>query len=445
MSRGKKVGHFFIGEQIAEGTFGTVYFCRSLSQNTFNYAAKVIRKETLARWNATCAFEEEMEILKHLPPSSHVIQLIAILQSARHYYLIMELASGGTVLEQLMKQNPLHEGLLRPYTRHLLLGLLALHQAGIVHRDIKLENLLLDTHRILKITDFSFALRLGKGEKGGFSDSGSPHYVAPEILEGGACTPAVDIWSAGVCIFTMATGTVPFSAPSTDRLYRQIKRGAYTPPPQLPPLLRDMLDKMLRCQVKERWRASHLLAHPWLIGEGRETPPRVRVWRQIRGTRELLDDVSRTRRLQAQEIDTSRRLRLRDPWVSPPGSRTSRIPHNLSASRSISRLGTTLSSFTFHLPAQGQCRSNWNVKSEERDGTEEQGWIPIQTLSLVQLVWLFVSVVLPQSLRFIFLTFCVKLFALMMFPFGLALRWIVQQHYKTRYRPNGETRKLIQD
>ena len=267
----RRIGDFLIGAPIGTGSFSVVYKCRYIGDqdSSGSYAIKVVSKNRLQQLGAKTTFMREVEVLKRIPRSRHLIHPVMILQSARNFYIVMEYASNGTLLRR-SKGSQIRVAILRHYVRHLLLGLNALHGENIAHRDIKLENLLLDKRNTLKISDFSFAIDVLQHSE--ISEiCGSPHYVAPEVLEGKPPCVASDIWSAGVCIYALTTGTMPFVAEDTERLFSRIKSGAIKFPSSLECDLVDMLKSMLQVNHEARWSARRLLCHPWLMRDEQNT------------------------------------------------------------------------------------------------------------------------------------------------------------------------------
>ena len=279
MSRRKVLGDKYkVGEVLGQGAFSTVYECVDM-ETRVRYAVKVLNKVRLQREGMEDAFEREIAAMKAVKISPHVTNLVEVLASGRNYYLVMELADGGTLFTMIAKNGGLPRHILRKYFRQLVVGLNDIHESGVVHRDIKPENLLLDEYRELRIADFSFAAcaddtRVLKRQ------CGSPHYVAPDVLTGeGYNGRAVDIWSLGVTLFAMAFGQMPFLASNTDKLYEKIQAGRFSFPVDSSgntkgsEALRHLITVCLRTDPKKRWTLSKIMRHPWVLG--REELPKV--------------------------------------------------------------------------------------------------------------------------------------------------------------------------
>ena len=278
MSRRKILGdRYRIGEVLGQGAFATVYECVDI-ESSQRYAVKVLNKTVLRQQGMEEAFEREIAAMKALRASPHVTNLVEVLQSSRNYYLVMEIADGGTLLTMIAKNGGLPRHVLKKYFRQLVVGLRDIHQSGVVHRDIKPDNLLLDEYRDLRIADFSFAA-CANDSRVLKRQCGSPHYVAPEVIIGnGYNGRKVDVWSLGVTLYAMAFGQMPFVAPNTDLLYERICAGHLTFPkeadgtPKGSEALRHLISVCLAVDPAERWTLKKIFRHPWL--QGHEQLPR---------------------------------------------------------------------------------------------------------------------------------------------------------------------------
>ncbi|XP_041660695.1 hormonally up-regulated neu tumor-associated kinase homolog B [Cheilinus undulatus] len=144
----------------------------------------------------------------------HIVVLLETLETENSYYMAMELCAGGDLMYRICDRKRLEEREVRRYTRQILSAVDHLHKHGIVHRDLKIENFLLDEHNNIKIVDFGLSNTL-KTESLSLellnTQCGSPAYAAPELLAHRKYGPKVDVWSIGVSMFAMLTGTLPFT------------------------------------------------------------------------------------------------------------------------------------------------------------------------------------------------------------------------------------------
>ncbi|XP_043962429.1 hormonally up-regulated neu tumor-associated kinase isoform X2 [Gambusia affinis] len=144
----------------------------------------------------------------------HIVVLLETLETENSYYMAMELCAGGDLMDRICDRRRLGEREVRRYTRQILSAVEHLHKHGIVHRDLKIENFLLDEHNNIKIVDFGLSNTL-KPDSLSLellnTQCGSPAYAAPELLAHKKYGSKVDVWSIGVSMFAMLTGTLPFT------------------------------------------------------------------------------------------------------------------------------------------------------------------------------------------------------------------------------------------
>ena len=278
MSQGKVLGeHYIVGEIIGRGGFSTVYHCTDMAGRE-RCAVKVLSKARIREAAMEEAFEREAMALRSVKYSPYVTNAIEILESTRNYYVIMDLAGQGTLLSLIAKSNSgkgLSPYTVRKYFSQLLQGLSDIHSSGFVHRDIKPENLLLDKWHTLKISDFGFAAPCDS-ERVLTRECGTPMYVAPEILSGSYRGPPVDVWSAGVTLYMMLSGSPPFAEATEEQLYAKIREGKYRPPRRpglapVPPAALHLISCCLCVDPEKRWTVDKLLRHPYLLGKNEIT------------------------------------------------------------------------------------------------------------------------------------------------------------------------------
>jgi polo-like kinase 1 len=149
------------------------------------------------------------------------MQVYDYFETPKHTCFVVELCAAGDLFSYIKKRRRLTEPQAKYFFRQILLGLNAMHQASILHRDIKLENLMLTAVGEVKIGDFGVSRKMTKRC---FEQCGTPAYIAPELLTGqGYEGFKADLWSAGVCLYAMIVGSVPFKAQSIPELHELIK------------------------------------------------------------------------------------------------------------------------------------------------------------------------------------------------------------------------------
>ncbi|GAB2219413.1 hypothetical protein Droror1_Dr00007048 [Drosera rotundifolia] len=260
MGRKKKIEQDYeLGAHIGKGKFGSVVLCQNKATGE-EFACKSLRKgEELVHW--------EVEIMQHLSGHSGIVTLKAVYEDSDSFYLVMELCSGGRLLDQMAKEGCYSEHRAANIIRELLLVIKYCHEMGVVHRDIKPENILLTSSGAMKLADFGLAVRILNGQRlSGLV--GSPAYVAPEVITG-EYSEKVDIWSAGVLLYALLSGVLPFQGDSLEAVFNAITSidldlncGVWSSV-SLP--ARDLVARMLTRDVSARLCADEVLRHPWIL------------------------------------------------------------------------------------------------------------------------------------------------------------------------------------
>ncbi|KAJ1656576.1 hypothetical protein IWQ61_003870 [Dispira simplex] len=265
-------GHYVLMQTIGEGEFAKVKFAVE-RQTGHEVAIKLIKKESIDTEAKLSKINREIAALKTVQ-HSHIVQLYEILETDRYIGIVMEYASGGELFDYILAHRFLREKEACRLFAQLISGVDYLHKSHIVHRDLKLENLLLDNNRNLKITDFGFANQFERASEDLMATScGSPCYAAPELVvnDGMYVGTAVDIWSCGVILYAMLAGYLPFDDDPTNpegdninQLYRYILSTPLVFPDYISALARDLLRRMLVPDPEKRCDIRAIMAHEWL-------------------------------------------------------------------------------------------------------------------------------------------------------------------------------------
>ncbi|KZT54739.1 kinase-like protein, partial [Calocera cornea HHB12733] len=206
-----KFGPYLLLQTLGEGEFGKVKLGLHEEWGE-EVAVKLIRRGNVENQVRLSKVEREIEVLKKLK-HPNIVRLYDVIETDKYIGIVLEYASGGELFDHILAHRYLREKDACRLFAQLISGVWYTHQKKIVHRDLKLENLLLDRNRNVIITDFGFANRFEhKADDLMVTSCGSPCYAAPELVisEGAYVGSAVDVWSCGVILYAMLAGYLPF-------------------------------------------------------------------------------------------------------------------------------------------------------------------------------------------------------------------------------------------
>jgi len=207
---------------------------------------------------------QEINAMKMLGGHPNIIQLFEVIETPSHVVLVMEFGSGGDLHKFVRRRRRLTEPCAQDLMKQLLDGLSFCHGRRVVHRDLKLENLLLDAYGCLKIADFGVAATWRPGTK--LRElCGTPSYMAPEVLaEAGYEGPPADLWSAGIVAYAMLCGKVPYRAEGIPELKREIVSSEVSMPAFLTEQAVSLIKGLLAVDPAARTTLPKALDHCWL-------------------------------------------------------------------------------------------------------------------------------------------------------------------------------------
>lgn len=263
----RKVGKYLLGRTLGQGTFGKVKFAID-TETERHVAIKVMDKAKIKAHNMGDQIKKEISIMK-LINHKNVIQLIEVLASPTTIYIVLELVDGGELFDKIVEEGRLDESTARLYFHQLISGIQHCHSHGVCHRDLKPENLLLDSKGNLKISDFGLsALSSDLQDDLLHTTCGTPNYVAPEVLmDKGYVGTAADIWSAGVILYVLLAGFLPFDETSMVELFRKIVKADFAFPAWFSPEAAHLLTIMLNADAEKRADINDIQNHPWFLGQ----------------------------------------------------------------------------------------------------------------------------------------------------------------------------------
>ncbi|XP_032145186.1 serine/threonine-protein kinase MARK1 isoform X10 [Sapajus apella] len=255
------IGNYRLQKTIGKGNFAKVKLARHVLTGR-EVAVKIIDKTQLNPTSLQKLFREVriMKILNH----PNIVKLFEVIETEKTLYLVMEYASGGEVFDYLVAHGRMKEKEARAKFRQIVSAVQYCHQKCIVHRDLKAENLLLDGDMNIKIADFGFSNEFTVGNK---LDTfcGSPPYAAPELFQGKKYDgPEVDVWSLGVILYTLVSGSLPFDGQNLKELRERVLRGKYRIPFYMSTDCENLLKKLLVLNPIKRGSLEQIMKDRWM-------------------------------------------------------------------------------------------------------------------------------------------------------------------------------------
>ncbi|KAM3915072.1 NUAK family SNF1-like kinase 1 [Leptodactylus fuscus] len=248
-------------ETLGRGTYGKVKKAMDKSIGTL-VAVKSIQKDKITDELDRVHLQREIEItalLKH----EHIIQVFEVFESTDKIIIVMEYASNGELYDFINNKHQLPERDARRFFRQIVSAVHYCHKNGIVHRDIKLENILLDENLNVKLADFGLSNLYHKNQVLE-TYCGSPLYASPEIVKGLPYRgPEVDCWALGVLLYALIYGSMPFDNSNYKILADQIGSGQYRQPPHLSGAC-GLIDWMLTVNPARRATIEDIANHWWV-------------------------------------------------------------------------------------------------------------------------------------------------------------------------------------
>lgn len=255
------IGKYKLLKTIGKGNFAKVKLAKHVPTGK-EVAIKIIDKTQLNPGSLQKLFREVriMKMLDH----PNIVKLFQVIETEKTLYLVMEYASGGEVFDYLVLHGRMKEKEARAKFRQIVSAVQYCHQKRIIHRDLKAENLLLDGEMNIKIADFGFSNEFTPGAK---LDTfcGSPPYAAPELFQGKKYDgPEVDVWSLGVILYTLVSGSLPFDGSTLRELRERVLRGKYRIPFYMSTDCENLLKKFLVLNPGKRASLEAVMRDKWM-------------------------------------------------------------------------------------------------------------------------------------------------------------------------------------
>lgn len=237
------------------GKYGFVFLAHSLDTKRL-VAIKVLP--------LTSRFKSEPQILAALD-HPNIVKCYRHYQSAKHAYIVMEHCVGEELFGVIARRKTLREGEAVDIMEKMLRAVSHCHEVGVIHCDLKPENVMVSRDGVVKVIDFGLAVKADSKVCG---IAGTPHFIAPEIINCGLYTKAADMWALGITMHIMLTGYIPIAGKEFDEIKQRIRD--YSGPEfasrkwkSISPEAKDLLKRMLEPSYAKRITAVEALRHPW--------------------------------------------------------------------------------------------------------------------------------------------------------------------------------------
>jgi len=256
-------------KKLGYGQFGSVYLVKHHSSPEF-FALKCVSKQQVVEQSLEKHLQQEKNVLE-VVNFPFIMEFIRTFKDNNYLYFLVEYVKGMELFDVIREIGLLGTYDSQFYIGSMILAIEYLHAQSIIYRDLKPENIMIDDKGYMKLIDMGTAKFLKSKQGGGnrtFTIIGTPHYMAPEIITGKGYTPAVDLWSIGVCLYEFMCGMVPFGEEAEDpyEIYEEI----ITKPIKYPSYLKDkrakrIMDQLINKVAEVRLGGSFasLKANPW--------------------------------------------------------------------------------------------------------------------------------------------------------------------------------------
>lgn len=246
---------------IGEGGYARVYLAAHKLLGTYT-AIKILPLERSNDPEYSNMIEREIRVMK-MVNHPFVCKIFESFKTNNSWVIVMEYLSNGSLLEFINKVGRLSEAQMRTYFTQIILGVEHLHSKYIAHRDLKAENILIDEHGNLRIIDLGLCNFFDPKFPLMKTPCGCAAYASPEMIKGERYMPSTDVWSCGVILYAMATGSLPFMSNNQQELIQMVINNDPQVPYNISPSLADLLSKMLCKDPLKRISIDSIKQHPW--------------------------------------------------------------------------------------------------------------------------------------------------------------------------------------
>ena len=258
------VGSYILDKTLGTGATGKVKLAKHLKTGE-KVGIKIIKKELFYdKPSLRIKVQREISVMK-LMFHPHVIKIFDVLEDSKYLFLIIEYACKGELFNFLVQKRKISNREALCFFQQIISGLEYCHKHRICHRDLKLENILLDSEYNIKIADFGMA-SLNTPETMLKTFCGSPHYASPEIISNEPYNGIKsDIWSCGIILYALVTGKLPFDEENDNirKLFNKIRFEPAKIPKSIPGECRDLMRSLLTINPEKRITIEKIKQHSW--------------------------------------------------------------------------------------------------------------------------------------------------------------------------------------
>jgi len=263
MTQPSFIGDYRILKRIGRGAFSQVWLGEH-RLTRYKVAIKEISKSMITSLEIENHLNREISIMKMIN-FPYIVKLFEHFTDAKAIYLVMEYVPNETLYDYLVKNGAIAENIAKKIFSQIILVLEYLHQTlHIAHRDIKPQNILLDRANNIRIIDFGLSAIFTDDDPFLKTPCGSPSFLPPEVIKGLSYTKNADIWSAGILLYLMVVGHLPFGEKSVELTYQKVVFADPSFPPSISHQIIDLILKLLKKNPDHRINIESIKQHPWL-------------------------------------------------------------------------------------------------------------------------------------------------------------------------------------